>query len=116
MTTFRLLLVLCFAVTLGQPQAAKKHSAAQAAAAACDCSIYPVHPESCVKTCGQISGTVVRMTSDQITLAVQKDDKTEEKTFKLKPALHDKISVKPDTPVTVTYNKSNRVAQSVTAK
>jgi hypothetical protein len=118
--TSRLLLTLFLIVSMASSQTAKKQPAAQAAAdphtAACDCSIYPIHPESCVKICGQMSGRVVGITSDHITLAVKKDDKTEEKTFVLKPALHDKLNIKPDTQVTVTYNKSNQVVQSVTAK
>ena len=116
----RLLLALSLLIGMASSQTPKKQAAAQTAAAqntgTCDCSIYPIHPASCVRICGQMSGKVVGMTSDHITLAVERNNKTEEKTFSLKPALHDKINIKPDTQVTVTYDKKNQVVQSVTAK
>jgi hypothetical protein len=57
------------------------------------------------------------MTSDRITLETKmSDNQLVQKTYALKPSLKNKFKVEPGTDVTVTYNKSDQVARSVTVQ
>jgi len=114
-------LTISMAAALGQSPASKKAATQKAAqpmaSDACDCTVFPIRPEACVRVCRKMSGTVVSMTDNEITLqtAADKANGTNQ-SFKLDPALQQKIKIEPGTNVTVTYNKSNKVAKSVTVK
>jgi len=101
----------------GKKTAPATATQAQSSGGSCDCTIVPIRPRSCVPTCGQMSGKVVSMSQDQITLETVMSDKgKKQESFVLSPSLKGKLKVETGTHVTVGYNKTDKTAQSITIK